>query len=66
VRVDEVLALREHFPEAPEWVTERDWSLADARNAMVKLRLREAESTGLAFRERGRATELLRILKHGG
>lgn len=66
MRVDDVLALRETFPEAPEWVTERDWSLAAARRAMVSLRLSAAESTGLATSERGRAAELHRILKHGG
>lgn len=66
MRTDDVMRLREDFPEAPEWITERDWSLASARSAMVKLRLRTAESTGLATRERGRAAELHRILKHGG
>jgi hypothetical protein len=66
MRVDDVLALREHFPEAPAWVVERDWSLAAARNAMVKLRLTDVASVGLATSERGRAAELHRILKHGG
>jgi hypothetical protein len=55
-------ALRETFPEAPTWVTERDWSLRDARNAMLARR-RLLPATGPMTPERALANSLFRKLK---
>jgi hypothetical protein len=64
VNVRDIEALWEHFPEAPAWVTRRDWSLRDARNAMIKRRLLFPATTPLSP-EAALARELFRIMKHG-
>jgi hypothetical protein len=58
----DVAALLETFPEAPTWVTERDWSLSDARNAMLARR-REFPATAPMTAERALANSLFRKLK---
>jgi hypothetical protein len=65
VNIRDVEALWEHFPEAPLWVTRRDWSLAEARRAMIKRRLLFPATTPLNA-EAALARELFRIMKHGG
>jgi hypothetical protein len=62
MQVDDVLALREHFPEAPAWVTDRDWSLADARRAMIKRRLLMPQTAPMTA-ERALGNALFRKLK---
>lgn len=62
MRTDDVMALREHFPEAPEWVTERDWSLREARNAMIKRRLLMPQTAPITA-ERALGNALYRKLK---
>lgn len=62
MQVDDVLALREYFPEAPEWVTERDWSLAEARRAMIKRRLLMPASAPMTA-ERALGNALFRKMK---
>jgi hypothetical protein len=55
-------ALREDFPEAPAWVVERDWSLRDARNAMLARR-RLLPASAPMTPERALANNLFRKLK---
>jgi hypothetical protein len=62
MREEDVLMLKEHFPEAPAWVTDRDWSLAEARNAMIKRRLL-MPATAPMTPERALANSLFRKLK---
>ena len=62
MRETDVAKLLEHFPEAPAWVTERDWSLRDARNAMIARR-REFPATAPMTPERALANALFRKLK---
>ena len=59
---EDVAALLRDFPEAPSWVTDRDWSLADARNAMIKRRLL-MPATAPMTPERALANSLFRKLK---
>jgi hypothetical protein len=64
MRNEDIAALWEHFPEAPPWVTRRDWSLAAARNAMIERR-RLFPATTPVNAERALERELFRIMKHG-
>ena len=58
----DVAALREDFPEAPAWVTERNWTLRGARNAMIKRRLLDPRSAPMTA-ERALANALFGKLK---
>lgn len=58
----DVAALLEIFPEAPTWGTARNWTLKDARNAMIARR-REFPSTAPMTAERALANALFRKLK---
>ena len=58
----DVAALLETFPEAPTWVTERDWSLRQARNGMLARR-RLLPATAPMTAERALANALFRKLK---
>jgi hypothetical protein len=58
----DIAALQEDFPEAPNWVTERDWSLREARNAMLARR-RLLPATAPMTAERALANSLFRKLK---
>jgi hypothetical protein len=60
----DVESLWEDFPEAPAWVTRRDWTLAEARCAMIKRRLLFPETAPVTA-ERALERELFRIMKHG-
>jgi hypothetical protein len=62
---DDRAALLRDFEEAPPWVLDRDWSLAEARNAMI-LRRRTFPATVPLSAERKLSLELFRIMKHGG
>ena len=64
MRSEDITALWEDFSEAPPWVTRRDWSLAEARNAMIKRRLLFPATTPINA-ERALERELFRIMKHG-
>ncbi len=59
---EDVLELLRDFPESPQWVVERDWTLKDARNAMIKRRLLLPQ-TAPVTRERQLANALFRKLK---
>jgi hypothetical protein len=62
VRREDAVELLRDFPEAPAWVTERDWSLREARNAMLARR-REFPATAPMTAERALANSLFRKLK---
>jgi hypothetical protein len=59
---EDVLELLRDFPEAPAWITERSWTLKDARNAMIKRRLL-MPATAPMTRDRALANALFRKLK---
>ncbi len=62
MKPNDIVELLRSFPESPQWVLDRDWSLKDARNVMIERR-RVFPGTAPMTREQRLASELNARLK---